>query len=61
MAKIDKQILELLKENKPLTLVEIAEKLGKTEKTVYRALKRLFSKGNIDCEHKTRSYTISKE
>jgi predicted transcriptional regulator len=59
MAKIHNQITALLKE-KPLTLTEIAEQLEVTEKKVYNALKKLFSDGDIDCDAKTRKYSIAK-
>jgi len=60
MAKIHKDIIKLLSE-KPLTLVEIAEKLEKSEKKVYNALKKLFSDGKINCEGKSRQYAIVNE
>ena len=60
MAKIHKDIIKLLSE-KPLTLVEIAEKLEKSEKKVYNALKKLFSDGKIKCEGKSRQYSIANE
>ena len=62
MAKIHKQIISLLETSeKPLPLVEIAEKLGKSEKSVYNALKKLFSDGEINCDAKTRQYSLTKE
>ncbi len=60
MAKIHKDIIKLLSE-KPLTLVEIAEKLEKSEKKVYNALKKLFSDGKINCEGRSRLYALTKE
>ena len=60
MAKIHKDILKLLSE-KPLTLVEVAEKLEKTEKKTYNALKKLFSDGKIESDAKTRKYSLVKE
>jgi len=59
MAKIHKDIIKLLSE-KPLTLAEIAEKLEKSEKKVYNALKKLFSDGEIDGDAKTRKYSLAK-
>jgi predicted transcriptional regulator len=59
MAKIHKDIIKLLSE-KPLTLAEIAEKLEKSEKKVYNALKKLFSDGKIDSDSKTRKYSLAK-
>ena len=60
MAKIHKDIIKLLSE-KPLSLVEIAEKLEKPEKKVYNALKKLFSDGKIDSDNKTRKYSLAKK
>ena len=60
MAKIHKDILKLLAE-KPLTLVELAEQLEKSEKKVFNALKKLFSDGKIDSDAKTRKYHLAKE
>ncbi len=60
MGKLDKPILELLKGSpKPLTLAEIAQKLDKSEKMIFKTLKRLFEKGQI--ETKGRQYTFAKE
>ena len=60
MARIHKQIIELLSEN-PMTLVEIAEELEKTEKKVFNALKKLFSDNKINSDAKTRQYSLVKE
>ena len=60
MAKIHKQIIALLSE-KPMSLVEIAEELEKTEKKVFNALKKLFSDGKINSDAKTRRYYLVKE
>lgn len=59
MAKLDEDVVALLKNSPPMTLAEIAEKLGKPEKTVYRALKRLFEKELIDCVN--RKYALVKK
>jgi len=59
MAKIHKDIIKLLSE-KPLSLAEIAEKLEKSEKKVYNALKKLFSDGKINSDGKTRKYSLAK-
>ncbi len=58
MAKIHKDILKLLAE-KPMSLVEIAEALEKSEKKVYNALKKLFSDGDIESDPKTRTYSLA--
>ena len=60
MAKIHKDILKLLSE-KPMTLNEIAETLGTTEKKTFNALKKLFSDGEIESDAKTRKYSLAKE
>ena len=60
MAKIHKQIIALLSE-KPMTLVELAEELEKTEKKVFNALKKLFSDDKIISDAKTRQYYLVKE
>ena len=45
-AKLKKQALQLLSEN-PLTLKELAEKMGLKEKKAFRILRSLFAKGEI--------------
>ena len=47
--KLDEDVVALLKNSPPMTLAEITEKLGKPEKAVYKALRRLFEKELIDC------------
>lgn len=60
MGKLDKVVLELLqKSHEPLTLAEIAQKLDKPEKTIFKTLKRLFEKGQIDT--RGRQYAIIEE
>jgi predicted transcriptional regulator len=59
MAKLDEDVIALLKNSQPLTLSEIAEKLGKPEKAVFRALRRLFEKELITCIN--RKYALVKE
>lgn len=62
MAKIHKQIISLLENSeKRLSLVEIAEQIEKPEKTVFKALRKLFSDGKIDCDAKSRLYSLAKE
>ncbi|UCH03011.1 MAG: ArsR family transcriptional regulator [Candidatus Bathyarchaeota archaeon] len=58
MVKTEKQIIQLLFEGNPLTLNEIAEKLGKKPKTVFRSLRKLFQKDKITCDPKTRRYSL---
>ena len=58
MAKLDKLIISTLEgSNEGLTLVEIAEKVGQSEKKVYRILRKLFQKDIISTEN--RRYTLS--
>jgi len=60
LGKLDKPVLELLQNSsEPLTLAEIAQRLDKPEKAVYRTLKRLFEKGKINS--KGRQYTVAAE
>jgi DNA-binding IclR family transcriptional regulator len=62
MGKIHKQIISLLESSdKPLSLVEIAEQIEKPKKTVFKALRKLFSEGTIDCDNKNRLYSLTKE
>ena len=62
MGKLDEQAFSILKSSsKPLTLAEIADQMGKPEKTVFKALQKLFTEGKIDCDVKTRSYTAAKD
>jgi len=59
MAKLDEDVIALLKNSPPMTLIEIAEKLGKPEKNVFKALRRLFEKEIIECEN--RKYKLVKK
>ena len=62
MGKIHKQIISLLETSgKPLSLVEIADQIGKPPKTVFRSLRKLFNEGKINCDIKSRQYTLAKE
>ena len=58
MAKLDDEVVSLLKDSQPLTLTEIAEKLGKKEKAVFGALRRLFEKERVECVN--RKYVLTK-
>jgi len=51
----------LRKSNKPLTLVEIAEHVGKPPKKVFGPLRKLFEEGKVDCDIKTHTYRLVKE
>jgi DNA-binding IclR family transcriptional regulator len=60
LANLDKSVLELLSNSpQPLTLAEIAQKLDEPEKKVYKALRHLFEKGQI--ETKGRQYAVAKK
>jgi DNA-binding IclR family transcriptional regulator len=60
LGKLDEPVLKLLRSSpQPLTLAEIAQSLGEPEKKVYKALRHLFEKGQID--PKGRRYTVAKE
>jgi DNA-binding IclR family transcriptional regulator len=62
MGKIHKQIISLLKESeKPLNLAEVAEKVGKPEKSAFKALRKLFSDGEIECDNKNHTYYLTKK
>ena len=60
MAKLDEPVLKLLQSSpEPLTMAEVAEKLGKPEKAVYKALRHLFETGQLVT--KGRQYTVAKK
>lgn len=62
MGKVDDQVFSVLKNSKkPLSLVEIADQIGKPSKTVFKSLRKLFEEGKIDCDNKNRQYMLSKE
>jgi predicted transcriptional regulator len=51
--KVDQLVVSTLKSaDKGLTLAEIAEKTGETEKKVYKALRKLFENEMIDCQNR---------
>jgi len=60
MGKPEDQILQLLKD-KPLTLIEIAEKLDMKPKAVFKSLRKLFEKNEINRDAKTKLYMLAKE
>lgn len=62
MGKLDKQVVSLLENSEtPLTLAEIADQIGKPSKTVFKTLRKLFNDGKVDCDGKTRRYSLAKE
>ena len=62
MGKTEDQIVEVLqKSGKPMTLVEIAEQVGKPPKKVFSPIRKLFEKGRIDCDTQSHTYRLPKE
>lgn len=58
MAKLDNLIVSTLKSSdEGLTLAEIAERVGQSEKKVFKALRKLFQKDVISSEN--RRYRLS--
>jgi len=60
MGKLEDEILNLLSESEPLTLMEISERLNKKPKVVFKALRKLFEEGKISCDARTRRYTLER-
>jgi len=51
--KVDELVVSTLKSaGRGLTLAEIAEKTGETEKKVYKALRKLFENEMVDCQNR---------
>jgi uncharacterized membrane protein len=51
--KVDEQVVKLLKSSKEaLTLAEIAEKTGQSEKKIFKILRKLFENELIDTENR---------
>lgn len=62
MGKVEDQILEVLQKTaKPMTIMEIAEQVGKPPKKVFSPLRKLFEAGKIDCDIKNHTYKLAKE
>ncbi len=62
MGKAEDQIVEVLKKSeKPLTLMQIAEQLGKPPKKVFRPLRKLFEANKLSCDPQTRTYKLADE
>ena len=58
MGKLEDLVVSTLESsNEGLTLAEIAEKIGQSEKKVFKALRKLFNTGIIDSEN--RRYKLS--
>ena len=61
MGKVGDQIVEVLqKSEKPLTLVEIAEQIGKPPKKVFKPLRKLFEEGKVNRDVQNHTYTLAK-
>jgi len=61
MGKVEEQIVEVLqKSGKPLTLVEIAEQLGKPPKKVFGPVRKLFEDGRVDCDLQSHTYKLAR-
>jgi len=59
MGKVEEQIVELLqKSQKPMTLVEIAEQLGKPPKKVFGPMRKLFEEGRVNCDVQSHKYRL---
>ncbi len=62
MGKNEDQIVEALKKNsKPMTLVEIAEQVGRPPKKVFSTIRKLFESGTVDCDLKNHTYQLAKQ
>lgn len=58
MGKLEDIVVSTLESsNEGLTLAEIAERIGQSEKKVFKVLRKLFNKGIIDSEN--RRYKLS--
>lgn len=62
MGKNEDQIVEVMKKiGKPMTLVEIAEQVGRPPKRVFSSIRKLFESGTVDCDHKNRTYQLAEQ
>ena len=51
--KVDELVVSALKSSaEGLTLAEIAEKIGESEKKVFRSLRKLFENDMVDCQNR---------
>jgi len=51
--KVDELVISALKNSdKELTLVEIVEKIGESEKKVFKSLRKLFENEIVDCQNR---------
>jgi len=62
LGKTEEQVVAVLKNSQnPLTMAEIAEKLGKPSKSVFKSLRKLFEEGKVDCDIRSHTYKFVKE
>ena len=62
MGKNEDQIVEVMKKRgKPMTIVEIAEQVGRPPKKVFGSVRKLFENGTVDCDHKNHTYQLVKQ
>lgn len=60
MGKLEETIVSTLKTTgDQLTLAELSERLGESEKKVFKALRKLFQKGQVESEN--RRYRLSSQ
>ncbi len=53
MGKLEKDVISALKTTgDQLTLAELAERLGESEKKVFKALRKLYEKDLVECENR---------
>jgi len=61
LGKVEDLIVEVLqKSGKPLTLVEIAEQVGKPPKRVFGPLRKLFEASTVNFDIQTHTYQLAK-
>lgn len=63
LGKTEDKVVEVLQKSagKPMTLVEIAEQVGVPPKKVFKSLRKLFEANTIECDNKSRTYTLAKK
>jgi len=59
--RLENRIINLLENSNPLTLKEIAEKLDETEKNVFKVLRRLAKKEELDFYYDEGTYYTREE
>jgi DNA-binding IclR family transcriptional regulator len=62
LGKVEDQIVEILrKSGRPLSLIEIAEQIGKPPKKVFGPVRKLFENGKVNCDIKSHTYQLVKQ